>query len=174
MEDNDIVVPSQIVSSQHARLERTDGGYHLVVAPEAKNPILFEGRPLEGGSRILHHGDILRIGSLDPGMMVTMTYKAPAEASQGVEQDIVFGEKTLIQIGRDPGNDVVLPSPSVSRFHAQVERVGQRYRVEDLRSSNGTFVNGERIDGSVWLKPEDTIRIGQIPFCDGQGSTCQI
>ena len=60
VEDNDIVVPSQIVSSQHARLERTDGGYNLVVATEAKNPILFEGRPLEGGSRILHHGDTLQ------------------------------------------------------------------------------------------------------------------
>ena len=61
-----------------------------------------------------------------------MNYEAPAEAAAQVERDIVFGEKTLIQIGRDPGNDVVLPSPSVSRFHAQIQRVGQRYRAEDL------------------------------------------
>jgi ABC transport system ATP-binding/permease protein len=67
-----------------------------------------------------------------------------------------------------PSNDVVLPSPSVSRFHAQVERVGQRYRVEDLRSSNGTFVNGERIEGATWLKPSDTIRVGQYRFVMGK------
>ncbi|HET9913150.1 MAG TPA: ATP-binding cassette domain-containing protein, partial [Anaerolineales bacterium] len=49
----------------------------------------------------------------------------------------------------------------------------QRYRVEDLRSSNGTFVNGERIDGSVWLKPEDTIRIGQYRFVMGKDQLAQ-
>ncbi|RPJ24185.1 MAG: FHA domain-containing protein, partial [Chloroflexi bacterium] len=167
VEGNDIVVPSPIVSRQHAKLEKANGGYQLVVLPGATNPVYFEGRELEG-SRLLRHGDILRIGSLDPGMMITMTYNVPGEVSQGVEQDIVFGEKTLLQIGRDPANDVVLASPGVSRFHAQVERVGQRYRVEDLRSANGTFVNGERIDGSVWLKPEDTIRIGQYRFVMGK------
>ena len=167
LEGNDIVVSSQIVSSKHARLEKANGGYKVTMLTEAKNPILVEGRPLEG-SRVLRHGDILRIGGLDPGMMVTMTYNAPSEAAQEIEQDIVFGENTLIQIGRDTSNEVVLPSPNVSRFHAQVERVGQRYRVEDLRSSNGTFVNGERIDGSVWLKPEDTIRVGQYRFVMGR------
>jgi ABC-type multidrug transport system ATPase subunit/pSer/pThr/pTyr-binding forkhead associated (FHA) protein len=167
VEENDIVIPSQIVSRQHARLERANGGYKLVVLAEAKNPVLFEGRPLDG-SRILHHGDTLRIGSLDPGMMVTMTYNAPAEATQEIARDIVFGDKTLIQIGRDPSNDVVLPSPNVSRFHAQVVKVGQRYRVEDLRSSNGVFVNGERVDGALWLKPEDSIRVGQYRFIMGK------
>ena len=167
VDGNDIVIPSQIVSSHHARLEQTNGGYKLVVAAEAKNPILFEGRPLEE-TRVLHHGDTLRIGSLDPGMMVTMTYTAPSEAPQGIQQDILFGENTLIQIGRDPSNDVVLSSPSVSRFHAQVERVGQRYRATDLRSSNGTFVNGERVDGALWLKPNDSIRIGQYRFVLGK------
>ena len=169
---NDIVVPSQIVSGNHARLEKADGGYKVTMLPEAKNPILVEGRPLEG-SRILQHGDILRIGSLDPGMMVSMTYNAPSQAPQEIEQDIVFGENTLIQIGRDTSNDVVLSSPNVSRFHAQVERVGQRYRVEDLRSSNGTFVNGERIDGTTWLKPNDAIRIGQYRFVMGQDQLAQ-
>ena len=160
VEGNDIIVPSQVVSSRHARLEKADGGYKLTVLPEAKNPVLFEGRPLEA-PRLLRHGDILRLGSLDPGMMVTISYQVPGMATQELEQDVVFGANSLIQIGRDPTNDVVISSPNVSRFHAQIERVGQRYRVEDLRSSNGTFVNGERIEGSMWLKPEDTIRIGQ-------------
>ncbi|MEN9563955.1 MAG: hypothetical protein RIR73_2199, partial [Chloroflexota bacterium] len=168
LESNDIVISSQIVSSRHARLEQVNGGgYKLVVMPEAKNPIQYEGRPIEG-SHVLHHGDLLRIGSMDPGVMVTITYNAPSEASQQVERDIVFGEKTLIQIGRDPGNDVVIASPNVSRFHTQIEKVGQRYRVEDLRSSNGTYVNGERIEGSVWLKPNDSIRIGQYRFVMGK------
>jgi ABC-type multidrug transport system ATPase subunit len=172
-EGNNIVIPSPIVSGKHARLEQGGGGYKMVVLPEARNPVLFEGRPLDG-SRLLRHGDTIRIGSQDPGMMVTMTYDAPADASRQLDRDIVFGEKTLIQIGRDPGNDVVLPSPGVSRVHAQVQRIGQRYRVEDLRSSNGTFVNDQRIEGQVWLKPDDTIRIGQYRFVVGKDQLAQI
>ena len=171
-EGNDIVIPSPIVSGQHARLERASGGYQLVVMPQAKNPVLFEGRPLEE-ARALRHGDILRIGSLDPGMMVTMTYQAPSEAASEPAQDVVFGEKTMIQVGRDPSNDVVLDSPTVSRYHAQFERVGQRYRVLDLRSSNGTFVNNERIEKETWLKPMDTIRIGQYRFVMGTNQMAQ-
>ena len=170
--DNDIVIPSPIVSGQHARLERVNGDYQLVVLPEAKNAVLYEGRPLEG-SRVLHHGDILRIGSLDPGMMVTMTYQVPGVASSEPARDIEFGEKTLIQVGRDPGNDVVLASPTVSRYHAQFERIGQRFRVRDLRSSNGTFVNNERIEKDTWLKPMDTIRIGQYRFVMGTNQMAQ-
>lgn len=173
LEDNNIVIPSPIVSGRHARLEQASGGgYKLTVLPEAKNPVLFEGRPLEG-SRVLRHGDLLRIGSQDPGVMVTLMYEAPAEAAAQVERDIVFGEKSLIQIGRDPSNDVVLPSPNISRFHAQVQRVGQRYRIEDLRSSNGVFVNDEKVDGSLWLKPNDTVRVGQYRFVLGKDQLAQ-
>jgi len=172
VDGNDIVISSPIVSGQHARLERVNGGYQLVVASQAKNPVLFEGRPLDS-SHLLQHGDIMRIGGLDPGMMVTLTYQAPSEAASQPAQDIVFGEKNLIQIGRDAGNDVVLASPTVSRFHAQVEKVGQRFRVRDLRSSNGTFVNGERIQKETWLKPDDTIRIGQSRFVVGADQLAQ-
>jgi len=171
-EDNDIVIPSNIVSGQHARLEQEDGNYKFVVLSTAKNPVLFQGRPMDG-SRILEHGDILRIGSLDPGVMVTMAYQAPGRIEAEEAQEIVFGEKTLIQIGRDPSNDVVLASPTVSRFHAQIERVGQRYRVTDLRSSNGSFVNDERIEKETWLKPMDTIRIGQYRFVMGADHMAQ-
>ncbi len=173
LEDNDISIPSPIVSGHHARIEQaSEGGYKLTILPEAKNPVFFEGRQLES-SRVLHHGDMLRIGGQDPGVMVTLAYDAPAEASQQLERDIVFGEKSLIQIGRDPSNDVVLSSPNISRFHAQVQKVGQRYRIEDLRSSNGVFVNGEKVDGSLWLKPNDTVRIGQYRFVLGTDQLAQ-
>jgi len=172
VDGNDIVISSPIVSGQHARLERMNGGYQLVMLPTAKNPVLVEGRSLEGAHR-LHHGDVLRIGSLDPGVMVTMTYQSPGEVASRPAQDIVFGEKNLIQIGRDPGNDVVLASPTVSRYHAQVEKVGQRFRIIDLRSSNGTFVNGEQVEKETWLKPNDTIRIGQSRFVVGADQLAQ-
>ncbi|MEN6410745.1 MAG: ATP-binding cassette domain-containing protein, partial [Anaerolineaceae bacterium] len=123
----------------------------------------LDGRAIPA-ERQLENGDTLRIGSLDPGLMVTMVYAEVAPAVAGEMQPIRFGEKVLLQIGRDPSNDVVLASPSVSRFHAQIERVGHRYCLRDLRSSNGTFVNDQRVDKEVWLAEDDCVRIGPHRF----------
>jgi ABC-type multidrug transport system ATPase subunit/pSer/pThr/pTyr-binding forkhead associated (FHA) protein len=170
---NDIVISAKTVSRHHARLELALGGHQFVVLPEASNPVLYEGRPLSE-PRLLRHNDILRIGSLDAGLMVTMVYHSPSEAAVEEEvQTIKFGEKNLLQIGRDPSNDVVLDAPNVSRFHASVERVGQRYRISDLRSSNGTFVNDQQVLEEVWLNPEDTIRVGPYRFVMGEDALAQ-
>jgi len=172
-EDNDIVIRSKIVSRYHARLERANGGYQLVTLPEAGNPVLFEGRPLSGAHR-LRHENKLRIGGLDPGLMVTMTYDSPAEATlTDGALTVDFGESSQLSLGRAPDNDVVLDTPQVSRYHTQIERVGQRYRVRDLRSSNGTFVNDKRIQGDVWLKPDDVLRVGPHRFVMGQDQLAQ-
>ena len=172
-DDNDIVVQSRIVSRHHAMLEQVGDGYQIVPYPQAGNPILFEGRPLIGSHR-LGHEDKLRIGGLDPGSLVTMTYLSPRESVSSIDAaTIQFGEKTQLTIGRDASNDVVLDTPAVSRYHAQVERVGQRYRVRDLRSSNGTFVNGVRIDGDQWLISGDAIRVGPNRFVMGEDRLAQ-
>lgn len=162
-EDNDIVIDSRIVSRHHACLEKNPTGYRLVILPDAGNPVLLDGRPLPT-SRQLGNGDLLRIGSVDPGMMVTLVYNEEAPVQAGEMQPIRFGEKTLIQIGRDPSNDVVLASPTVSRFHAQIERVGHRYLLRDLHSANGTFVNDQPVVKETWLNADDTVRIGRHRF----------
>lgn len=174
-DSNSIVVPSKIVSRQHAVLEKVGDGYRIVPYPEAGNPVLLAGRQLTGPHH-LKHNDKMRIGGLDPGSMVTLTYESPSEAtaSTGEATTISFdGDKTQITIGRDAGNDVVIDSPAISRYHAQLERVGQRYRVRDLRSSNGTFVNGQRIETETWLKPEDAVRIGSHRFVMGENELAQ-
>jgi ABC transport system ATP-binding/permease protein len=167
-DDNQIVIDSRIVSRHHARLVREEAGYRLEALPEAGNPLLLDGRPLSG-ARLLTHGDILRIGSLDPGMMVTLVYSQPWQAQTLQAQPIRFGDKSTIQIGRDPSCDVVLDTPTVSRFHAQIEQVGKRYRLRDLRSANGTFVNDQRVDEKeTWVAAEDVIRIGSHRFVMGR------
>lgn len=172
-EDNDIVISSKIVSRHHARLERVEGGYQFVVLPDASNAVYCEGRSITT-PRVLKHGDTLRIGSLDPGLMVTMAYVNAAQAEEfDFTESIHFGEKNIIQIGRDPSNDVPLDTPTVSRFHAQIERVGKRYRVRDLNSSNGTFVNQERIDEQVWIEARDSIQIGPYRFVMGEDELAQ-
>lgn len=66
-------------------------------------------------------------------------------------------------IGRMSGNDIVILDPSASRFHAQIifEPDVSSITVQDLGSTNGTFVNHARLSGVRTLKPSDVIRIGQ-------------
>jgi ABC transport system ATP-binding/permease protein len=166
LDGNDIAIPSPIVSRELATLRQMKTGYSLEMLPNVTNPILLEGRPLSG-QHLLRHGEQMRIGGQDPGAMVTLRFINPAEEARPPKKMVNFAGKERITIGRDPENDVVLASPRVSRFHAQLERIGQRYRVSDLRSTNGTFVNDQRIDGVVWLQPGDTIRVGTNRFVVG-------
>jgi pSer/pThr/pTyr-binding forkhead associated (FHA) protein len=65
-------------------------------------------------------------------------------------------------IGRNEDNDVVLESPRVSRYHARVIWTGAEYRVEDLGSKNGTWLNGSRIETASHLKDGDTLQVGDV------------
>jgi pSer/pThr/pTyr-binding forkhead associated (FHA) protein len=68
-------------------------------------------------------------------------------------------EGTAIRIGRDPDFDMVLVDDAVSQAHARISIEGGVVWVEDLGSSTGTFVNGQRID-RVKLSPGDRVAIG--------------
>jgi serine phosphatase RsbU (regulator of sigma subunit) len=65
-----------------------------------------------------------------------------------------------IVLGRQTDSAVCLESQAVSRHHAQVLRIGADYFVEDLGSSNGTYVNGKRISGRVPLIAGDQFELG--------------
>ncbi len=68
---------------------------------------------------------------------------------------------TEIIIGRDPGADIILSTAVVSRRHARITRQGEDYIIEDLGSSNGTFVNNRKLDQPYALKSGDQISLGQ-------------
>lgn len=65
------------------------------------------------------------------------------------------------KIGREAFNDIVLYDPEVSRNHAHIQYHQGRYIIEDLGSTNGTFVNGKRITAPVPLHNGDTIEMGE-------------
>ncbi|UCG37731.1 MAG: sigma-54-dependent Fis family transcriptional regulator, partial [bacterium] len=71
-----------------------------------------------------------------------------------------IGGASDIRIGRDRRNAIILPHTTVSRHHANLIRQGRRYLLVD-RSSNGTFVDGERVTSTL-LDPGDQMEIG--PF----------
>ncbi len=75
-------------------------------------------------------------------------------------EHLLSGER--ITIGRAVENDIVITSKRVSREHARVRREGWRAVLEDLGSTNGTFLNDERIMASMELHDKDRIKIGDV------------
>jgi hypothetical protein len=67
---------------------------------------------------------------------------------------------TTLTIGREHDNNVEIKDPEVARYHARILRERDAFVVEDLNSSTGTFVNGERKNRAV-LSHGDVIRVGQ-------------
>ncbi len=69
--------------------------------------------------------------------------------------------KGVVTIGRDITNDIVINDPEVSRHHCRLTQGGGGYTVEDLGSTNGTFVNGQRLTGARPLQPGDMLGLGE-------------
>lgn len=80
---------------------------------------------------------------------------------------LVFNKKKiqmvkLIKIGRDADNDVVVDNKLASRNHAVIQKIRDAYFIQDLESTNGTFVNDVRIPNNKYVKLNsgDKITIG--------------
>ncbi len=64
-------------------------------------------------------------------------------------------------LGRESNNDIVISDPEVSRRHVRLFLQGTSYVIEDLGSTNGTSVSGQRLTGPFTLRPGDLITLGE-------------
>jgi ABC-type multidrug transport system ATPase subunit/pSer/pThr/pTyr-binding forkhead associated (FHA) protein len=162
-----IVIPNPAVSRRHAQLDY-QGGSWWIEDLQSTNHTYVNGREIR--RQQLHDGDIIRIGD-QQGNWVGLTYKngAASAASPVIPYAGTTRMKTthlpqaggVIVIGRDPASQIHLDHPSVSRQHASVVISPQGFLIQDS-SSNGTFVNGQRISGAQALRVGDMVQIG--PF----------
>lgn len=93
----------------------------------------------------------------------TMDFAAPAQlivASPQGRGRVVALVRATTRIGRDTGNDLVLESDLVSRRHAVLRIEGSVVVLEDLDSTNGTWVNGARVRRRV-LANHDEVELGE-------------
>jgi len=85
-------------------------------------------------------------------------YRLEARSPDGTVERMVV-DKPELRAGARSGNDLVLKDPSVSRLHFQIEADDVGYRLRDLESTNGTFMDGYRIR-DAYLRPGSIIRVG--------------
>lgn len=101
--------------------------------------------------------------------------KAPGKKAHGLEVLKTISNGTLgigsvipvtstISIGRREDNSIVLNDQFVSSYHAKIYVKNNDFYLEDLASTNGTFINDSKVEGRVRLKVNDQIRMGSTVF----------
>ncbi len=73
-------------------------------------------------------------------------------------------DKPAVTVGRAPGNHLVVDHPTVSRQHATIKLEGEDYRLYDLGSANGTFVQDQRVRDPITLQDGMVVRFGQAEY----------
>ena len=169
-EGADITLDDPEVSRRHAVVRPAADGVE-VADLGSSNGTFVNGERIEQPRR-LAAGDLLKLGSVSLQLELAATgagpptvgRELPARPALVVKDGPLAGERFPIEsevsLGRE-GADITLDDPEVSRRHAAVRPVDGGVEVTDLGSSNGTFVNDERIDGPKRLAAGDAIRVGR-------------
>jgi pSer/pThr/pTyr-binding forkhead associated (FHA) protein len=188
--DADVVLPTDAALGVQAVIERS-GDLALAIRRAApQSQVRVNGVPLGPEPTPLVHGDKVEVAGVElrfadeskRGVTQYTSLEAvsaaggarrtgaarPTLASGGRLISLVDGKEYAVPedgivIGRDAGCDVVVPRNDVSRRHAELAPTDSGYVVRDT-SSNGVFVNGERVQGSQRLSRADVIRIGTEEF----------
>ncbi|MGL5244371.1 MAG: FHA domain-containing protein [Sarcina sp.] len=87
-----------------------------------------------------------------------------ADVASELKVGSVIPVSTTITLGRREDNSIVLNDKFVSSYHAKIYVRNNEFYLEDLASTNGTFVNEQKVTGRIRLKVNDTIRLGSNVF----------
>ncbi|HYL81411.1 MAG TPA: FHA domain-containing protein, partial [Candidatus Acidoferrum sp.] len=120
-------------------------------------------------SRRLRPGIAPRRSGPAPGTTTTARPPAEPQIPQASLREMHSGNtvsltKRLTRIGRAPDNDLVIAERQVSSHHAEVEFRQDHFYVRDLRSTNGTSVNKQPVEGETLLKSGDVIRFDEYAY----------
>jgi FHA domain len=130
-------------------MTRSDGGY------AAEGPV----EPLSPDATRGQHAIDLRSG-INPRLEVV--------AAMGHDPGTSFEIGQGATIGRSPGSDVIIDDPFASSAHARIFPRGQFMYIEDMGSTNGTFLNGRQLRRPEKLRVADSVRIGDSEYRYGE------
>jgi predicted component of type VI protein secretion system len=89
-----------------------------------------------------------------------MSARLVIQSGQNPGQVFALGNSSMV-MGREPTNAIVISDPEISRQHTRIIPQGQGYLVEDLGSTNGTYVNGRRLMAATPLQHGDLVGLGE-------------
>ncbi len=189
LDDSDIVLPSTSVSRQHARVFVEDGRCFIEDMGSANGVIVDGQRVL--GKRDLGTASQIRVGDFylylefkraqqqlaNQNVLSTLFISSGGDHYKLVRiNDSFAGEEfslseSLNTIGRTDENFILLSDVSISRQHAQIDRIGDHYSVVDLGSSNGTQLNGKAVRSRQPMQSGDIVQFGNLRFVFLPGET---
>jgi ABC transport system ATP-binding/permease protein len=168
----DVVIDSQLISRKHAQLEYTTSGALVITDLGSSNGTYLNGKQISANTPMgVSVGDRINFTRDGKTFLEVTDSRSDSDGGKvkksGNDQvkDLMsyFGNKETIVIGRLTQSDVVLSGDSISRKHCSISRLGQgKFKLEDLDSLNGTFVNGRKVRGSAIIRANDKILIGRF------------
>jgi hypothetical protein len=81
--------------------------------------------------------------------------------TEGLDERMLELRLGVNRVGRDPDYEICIEHPTISSLHCELALTNDGVYVRDCKSTNGTFVNGERVL-EVWLDPGQTLRLGDV------------
>lgn len=175
-DNGDIEINSSIVSRKHGQFYyQNDSWYYRDL--NSSNGTIVEGYYAYQDSRsfALQNGTVIKIDSrknsaayLDRNVLI---YFCDDDLNQKwISHRLEFKTNNAEFIGRDQACDICLETVTVSRRHGVFYKTNGRFYYRDLNSSNGSFINGERVTAPVEVRSKDVMLIGNVKliFIDGQ------
>jgi ABC-type multidrug transport system ATPase subunit/pSer/pThr/pTyr-binding forkhead associated (FHA) protein len=155
-----VVIDHSSISSRHAEVIVKEMG--VVLSDLAsKNGTFVNGKRVDEWA--LQEGDLVQFGACESQLFLYRESGRRPLALHDVELDL-----PLISVGRDGDNGIHIDHPTVSTHHAEIRRESNGFELLDLGSTNGTFVNGQRITRQM-LRRGDRINFGAAQFVfDGE------
>ncbi len=133
-------------------------GTRLEAAVPSDATMTFAGatpRPEAEDRAALNDADAAAVDALPAGSALLIVQRGPGSGSR------YLLDTDMVSAGRHPESDIFLDDITVSRRHVEFRRDAGTYRVHDVGSLNGTYVNRDRID-EVLLQNGDEVRIGKF------------
>ena len=163
-EPGDILIGSRIVSREHGVFTRYKNKYYYMDFTNTNGTFINNEFIDKGGMDVspaieLNDGDVISIGSSVENGKVYVIFSYTESSS--TEWDVLdLSTKPLVKIGRGLDNDIVIRSVNVSRHHAAVNFDGRNVNITDLKSANGTILNGSILTTSALINDGDVANIG--------------
>lgn len=164
--DNDLVLSAEIVSGHHARVFRRDHEY-FIEDTNSLNGVFINGDPnrITGLTPIRATDEVFlgsyRVPAAD--LFAKFSSSLPTFIGQQELKPLEFTGDAMT-LGRDPNCDHPIDFPVISWHHARITRTPAGIYVEDLKSRNGTFINGKRISTRTLIQPGQEIGLGSYRF----------